>query len=174
MYTDEYEERGYPIRSFIIKFIIIVIIILLLIWLLPKFIKPKNTNKPVVTKESKVKEEEVYQNNTDSMQKAAFKYYDKDNLPKENGKYKQVTLQELIDEDYIEPLKDQNGKKINTSKSYLKLTKVDEKGLSKNVRGLVRKLNRYVEFLKNNNEFQTSFYDLGDGVSISRRIKDEK
>lgn len=126
MYTDEYEERGYPIRSFIIKFIIIVIIILLLIWLLPKFIKPKNTNKPVVTKESKVKEEEVYQNNTDSMQKAAFKYYDKDNLPKENGKYKQVTLQELIDEDYIEPLKDQNGKKINTSKSYLKLTKVDE------------------------------------------------
>ena len=125
MYTDEYEERGYPIRSFIIKFIIIVIIVLLLIWLLPKFIKPKNTNKPVAN-ENKVKEEEVYQNNTESMQKAAFKYYNEDNLPKENGKYKQVTLQELIDEEYIEPLKDQNGKKINTNKSYIKVTKVDE------------------------------------------------
>ena len=54
------------------------------------------------------------------------------------------------------------------------LTKVDEKELSKNVRGLVRKLNNYVDFLKINDEFETSFYNLGDGVSISRRKYDEK
>jgi len=45
----------------------------------------------------------------------------------------------------------------------------DPSNLSRNVRGLVRKLNNYVEFLKNHNEFETQFYDLGDGVSISRR-----
>ena len=68
----------------------------------------------------------------------------------------------------------EDGIIVSDNLNFHGLTKVDEKGLSKNVRGLVRKLNRYVEFLKNNNEFQTSFYDLGDGVSISRRIKDEK
>ena len=125
MYTEEYEERGFPIRSFLFKFIIIIIIILLLIWLLPKFIKPKN-DKKVVINDNKPKEEEVYQKNMDSMQNAAFKYYNEKNLPKENGKYKQVTLQELIDEDYTKPLKDRNGKKINATKSYIKITKVDE------------------------------------------------
>lgn len=49
------------------------------------------------------------------------------------------------------------------------LVNSDPLDLSRNVRGLVRKLNNYVEFLKNNNEFETTFYDLGDGVSISQR-----
>ena len=39
---------------------------------------------------------------------------------------------------------------------------------SRNVRGLVRKLNDYIEFLKNNEEFNTTFYSIGDGISISR------
>lgn len=41
---------------------------------------------------------------------------------------------------------------------------------SRNVRGLVRKLNDYIIFLKNNEEFDTTFYNIGDGVSISRKI----
>lgn len=40
---------------------------------------------------------------------------------------------------------------------------------SRNVRGLVRKLNDYIEFLKNNKEFNTTFYNVGDGISISKR-----
>lgn len=39
---------------------------------------------------------------------------------------------------------------------------------SRNVRGLVRKLNTYIEFLKNNEEFETTFYEIGDGISISK------
>ena len=38
---------------------------------------------------------------------------------------------------------------------------------SRNVRGIVRKLNNYIDFLKNNQEFKTTFYDIGDGISIS-------
>ena len=35
---------------------------------------------------------------------------------------------------------------------------------------LIRKLKRYIDFLKANTEFETEFYQLGDGVAVSRRI----
>ena len=34
---------------------------------------------------------------------------------------------------------------------------------------LLRKLKRYIDFLKANTEFETTFYQLGDGVAVSRR-----
>ncbi|MDD2181387.1 MAG: O-methyltransferase [Bacilli bacterium] len=42
---------------------------------------------------------------------------------------------------------------------------------SRNLRALVRKINNYVVFLKNNQEFITEFIDIGDGISISQRNK---
>ena len=44
---------------------------------------------------------------------------------------------------------------------------------SKNLRQLVTKIENYIDFLKNNEEFETKFYDVGDGLSVSVR-KDEK
>ena len=44
---------------------------------------------------------------------------------------------------------------------------------SKNLRSLVSKLEDYIEFLKENKEFETNFYDVGDGLSVSVK-KDEK
>lgn len=41
---------------------------------------------------------------------------------------------------------------------------------SRNVRGIARKLHNYIDFLKNNEEFKTEFYEIGDGISISRKI----
>lgn len=41
--------------------------------------------------------------------------------------------------------------------------------LSRNVRGLVRKINEYVAFLKDNKEFKTDFYSIGDGIGVSVR-----
>jgi predicted O-methyltransferase YrrM len=49
------------------------------------------------------------------------------------------------------------------------LVHTDEPIKSRNVRGIVRKLNNYIDFLKNNEEFDTVFYEIGDGVSISKR-----
>jgi len=43
---------------------------------------------------------------------------------------------------------------------------------SKNLRQLVGKIENYIEFLKNNDEFDTEFIDLGDGLSISVRKND--
>lgn len=43
---------------------------------------------------------------------------------------------------------------------------------SKNLKGLVSKIENYIEFLKNNNDFTTKFIDVGDGLSVS--VKNEK
>ena len=34
---------------------------------------------------------------------------------------------------------------------------------------LIRKLRRYIDFLKTNQEFETTFYSFGDGISVSKR-----
>lgn len=39
---------------------------------------------------------------------------------------------------------------------------------SRNLRQLVRKVRNYTEFLKNNDEFNTEFLSLGDGIAISK------
>ena len=63
-----------------------------------------------------------------------------------------------------------NGVIVSDNLNFHGLVHEDERKLSRNVRGLVRKLNNYVDFLKNNKEFKTEFYDIGDGISISKRI----
>lgn len=50
--------------------------------------------------------------------------------------------------------------------------KNDEDIKSKNVRNLVRKIREYIEYLKANNKYETIFYEIGDGVSISKRISE--
>lgn len=44
---------------------------------------------------------------------------------------------------------------------------------SKNVLGLVNKIEKYIDFLNENEEFVTKFYDIGDGISVSFRKNDE-
>ena len=36
---------------------------------------------------------------------------------------------------------------------------------------LVKKIRKYIEFLKNNEEFETEFFKIGDGVSVPRKVK---
>ena len=45
---------------------------------------------------------------------------------------------------------------------------------SKNLKSLVGKIEDYIEFLKNNQEFKTTFYDIGDGLSVSIRNEEWK
>ncbi len=44
---------------------------------------------------------------------------------------------------------------------------------SRNLKQLVGKLENYIDFLKNNDEFETNFYDVGDGLSVSKRKNEE-
>ncbi len=40
---------------------------------------------------------------------------------------------------------------------------------SRNLRQLVRKVKEYREFLENNKNFTTEFYDIGDGIAVSKK-----
>lgn len=42
---------------------------------------------------------------------------------------------------------------------------------SKNLRQLVNKIRRYIDFLTDNEEFETEFFDIGDGIAVSKRVK---
>ncbi len=40
---------------------------------------------------------------------------------------------------------------------------------SKNIRGLVKKIRKYIQFLQDNVKYETKFYNLGDGISVTER-----
>ncbi len=61
-----------------------------------------------------------------------------------------------------------NGIIVSDNLDFHGLVKSDEKIESRNVRGIVRKLKNYIEFLENNPEFETKFYSIGDGIGISK------
>lgn len=44
---------------------------------------------------------------------------------------------------------------------------------TKNQRGIVRKIKQFIDFLDNNEEFETEYVSVGDGLSISRRIDND-
>lgn len=63
-------------------------------------------------------------------------------------------------------LKD-NGVIISDNLKFHGLVDGDYSNLSRNVKGLVRKLKNYIVFLEENKEFKTEFIDVGDGVAVS-------
>lgn len=66
-------------------------------------------------------------------------------------------------------LKD-NGVIITDNINFHGLTNKDLSEIkSRDLRGLVRKIKNYKEFLLNNKAYKTTFYDVGDGISISKK-----
>ena len=53
---------------------------------------------------------------------------------------------------------------------------VNNKGTikSKNLRGIVDKIEKYSEFLNQNKDYITKFYDIGDGLSVSFKRNNDK
>ena len=62
----------------------------------------------------------------------------------------------------------EDGTIISDNLKFHGLVNGTEENLSRNVRGLVRKLKKYIKFLEDNEEFKTEFIDIGDGISISK------
>ena len=67
----------------------------------------------------------------------------------------------------------ENGAIITDNLKFHGYVGKSEKIESKNLKGLVEKIENYIDFLKDNEEFETKFYDIGDGLSVST-WKDEK
>lgn len=62
----------------------------------------------------------------------------------------------------------ESGVIISDNLKFHGLVSGNDENLSRNVKGLVRKLRDYINFLENNEEFETIFYDIGDGIGVSR------
>lgn len=72
-------------------------------------------------------------------------------------------------EKYKENL-NENGVIISDNLLFHGMVEHPEMTHNRNTRQLVGKIKKYVDFLKNNAEFNTKFYELGDGVSVSKKI----
>jgi len=89
-----------------------------------------------------------------------------------------VLINEQYDLVFIDAAKAQNINFFNLVKDYTNFIITDNlsfHGLvgksdsikSKNLRSLVTKIEKYIEFLKDNQEFETKFYEIGDYISVS-------
>lgn len=94
-----------------------------------------------------------------------------------------VELKENYDLIFIDAAKSQYIKFFNKFKDNLKENGVivtdnldfhglvaDSTNCSRNTRQLVKKIRKYIDFLKSNEEFETEFLSLGDGVSVSKKV----
>ena len=62
-----------------------------------------------------------------------------------------------------------NGVIISDNLNFHGLVDGIQDDLSRNVKGIVRKLKNYKEFLEENEEFETIFLNIGDGIAISTK-----
>jgi len=69
---------------------------------------------------------------------------------------------------------EKDGYFITDNINFHGLVDKDEKDIkSKNLRGLVRKIKAYKEFLTNNDKYDTKFLKIGDGISVTKRKKEK-
>ena len=69
----------------------------------------------------------------------------------------------------LSPLLSKEGLIITDNLSFHGYVHRDPESMTRNQRAIARKITNYVEWLKNCSDFETNFYDIGDGLSISKR-----
>ena len=69
-------------------------------------------------------------------------------------------------EKFKENLND-NGVIVSDNLSFHGLVEQKERIESRNLRQLVGKIKKYIDFLNDNKEFKTKFYKVGDGIAVS-------
>lgn len=62
-----------------------------------------------------------------------------------------------------------NGVIITDNLSFHGLVEDESLAITKNQKGLVKRIKRFIEFLDNNEEFITTYINVGDKISISKR-----
>lgn len=63
----------------------------------------------------------------------------------------------------------EHGTIITDNMDFHGLVNQEEESMSRNLRGLVRKIKDYEEFLKNNENYEVKFMTIGDGIAVAIR-----
>ena len=66
----------------------------------------------------------------------------------------------------------ENGVSITDNLSFHGLVEDESKIKTKNQRSLVKKIKLFIDFLDNNLEFNTEYINVGDKISISKKVKE--
>ncbi len=77
----------------------------------------------ITTKISQGSEKKVFEKNLESLRSAAYRYFKENERPTEKDEEMQVTLQELIDEDYADNLQDKKGNVCDPEESNITIIK---------------------------------------------------
>lgn len=127
MYTEEYERRGFPVKSFLLKAIILIILAFLLAWLLPK-VNMKHISTSVTQSEmnKSLVADEIFLANIDRIKKIVVSYYTKERLSQEVTTSATLSLDTMMEKKLIGTLVDESNKPYDTKKSYMKLTKIED------------------------------------------------
>ena len=59
---------------------------------------------------------------------------------------------------------------VTDNLSFHGLVEDESKTTNRNTKQLVRKIRKYIDYLKENRNYKTTFYSLGDGVAISKKM----
>ncbi len=71
---------------------------------------------------------------------------------------------------HFEPNLEKNGVVVTDNINFHGLVKQEITSIeSRNLRGLVKKIKNYINFLQNNVKYKTTFYEVGDGVSVTEK-----
>ena len=73
-------------------------------------------------------------------------------------------------EKYSKNLRD-NGTIITDNLSFHGLVEDESLAITKNQKGLVKKIKKFIEYLDTNKDYQTIYIDVGDKISITKKIK---
>lgn len=65
-----------------------------------------------------------------------------------------------------------DGMIVTDNLSFHGLVEDESLAITKNQKGLVKRIKNFIEFLDNNEEFTTTYIDIGDKISISKKIKE--
>lgn len=101
-----------------------------------------------------------------------------------NGDALDINIEEKFDLIFIDAAKSQyikffekyeknlskNGVFVSDNLSFHGLVEDETKTNNRNTKQLVRKIRKYINYLKNNENYETSFYTLGDGIAVSKKI----
>lgn len=74
-------------------------------------------------------------------------------------------------EKYSDDLND-NGVIITNNLNYNNIMNQEIENVDDNMKKIISKIEEYVEYLINNNDFKTKFYKIDDGLSVSRKLED--
>ena len=121
----ETERNGFSIIGFIAQVLVILLFVFVLMWLFPTKSYIENNNNGV-NNSNNANSEILFNQNLASMKDAAREYFTVSKLPKKVGESTTLTLGEMIDKSMVVELTDGNGKKCDTTASYVRVTKIDD------------------------------------------------